>query len=270
MRIHHMNCATMCPPFAAAIIPNGRMIAHVLAIETTSGIVLVDSGLGTADCESPRARLGLPFLLAVGPALTQAETALAQLRRLGFSARDVRHIVLTHLDLDHAGGLSDFPDAEVHVLERERASAFGPLPRRHRARYRAAQFAHQPRWRDYAAVGERWFGFQAVRALPGVGPEILLVPLHGHTLGHVGVAVRGDQRWLLHAGDAYFDANELRAGRAAPVLEGFQRLVAMDLAQRLENRARLIELQRTGSVEIFCAHDAAEWARLSAASLAMS
>ncbi|MFD0510570.1 MBL fold metallo-hydrolase [Streptomyces aureus] len=30
---------------------------------------------------------------------------------LGYAVDDVRHIVLTHLDLDHAGGLPDFPRA---------------------------------------------------------------------------------------------------------------------------------------------------------------
>jgi glyoxylase-like metal-dependent hydrolase (beta-lactamase superfamily II) len=36
-----------------------------------------------------------------------------QVQRLGFDPRDVRHIVLTHLDFDHAGGLDDFPHATV-------------------------------------------------------------------------------------------------------------------------------------------------------------
>ena len=42
---------------------------------------------------------------------------------LGFSPDDVRHIVLTHLDFDHAGGIEDFPNARVHVLAREREAA---------------------------------------------------------------------------------------------------------------------------------------------------
>lgn len=36
------------------------------------------------------------------------------------NVRDVRHIVLTHLDFDHAGGLDDFPEATVHMLQIER------------------------------------------------------------------------------------------------------------------------------------------------------
>ncbi len=47
----------------------------------------------------------------------------------------MRHIVLTHLDVDHAGGLPDFPDARVHVFAREHETMLDP-PRRERRRYR--------------------------------------------------------------------------------------------------------------------------------------
>src|SRR5690349_17081308 len=93
MRVHHLNCATMCPPFV------GKMVCHVLAVETPAdGVVLVDTGLGSADVATPRQRLGREFVAITRPTLDAAETALAQLARLGFAARDVRHIVVTHLD----------------------------------------------------------------------------------------------------------------------------------------------------------------------------
>ena len=55
----------------------------------------------------------------------------------------------------------------------------------------------------HATTGERWYGFDCVRDLEGVGPDVLMVPLLGHTLGHAGVAVRRDDGWLFYAGDAY-------------------------------------------------------------------
>ncbi|WP_157871168.1 MBL fold metallo-hydrolase, partial [Streptomyces aurantiacus] len=45
------------------------------------------------------------------PALDLRETALHQIRQLGFRAEDVTHIVVTHFDADHVGGLADFPDS---------------------------------------------------------------------------------------------------------------------------------------------------------------
>jgi glyoxylase-like metal-dependent hydrolase (beta-lactamase superfamily II) len=264
MRVHHLNCATMCPPLAAALNAQGRIVAHVLAIETPTGVVLVDTGLGSDDCQAARARLGQWELSLLGPSLSLGETARAQLERRGLDPRDVRDIVVTHLDLDHAGGLSDFPDATVHVLERERTTAFGPLPFWHRPRYRAAHFAHRPRWRDYRADGERWFGMPSVRVVEGAGAEIVMVPLPGHTLGHCGVAVRAGDRWLLHAGDSYFHREEIDGGPGSMMLQLFQRINAMDWTARQENLARLIALCRTGSVEIFSAHDPDEYDRLSA------
>jgi glyoxylase-like metal-dependent hydrolase (beta-lactamase superfamily II) len=42
-----------------------------------------------------------------------------QVEALGYSQSDVRHLLLTYLDRDHAGGIPDFPNAKVHVHRRE-------------------------------------------------------------------------------------------------------------------------------------------------------
>jgi len=43
----------------------------------------------------------------------------------------------------------------------------------------------------------------------GFSAEVLLIPLFGHTLGHCGVAIPQEERWLLHVGDAYYLRTEL-------------------------------------------------------------
>ena len=60
----------------------------------------------------------------VSPDFREELTAVRQIAQLGFEPRDVRHIALTHLDFDHAGGLDDFPTATVHLLASERDAAF--------------------------------------------------------------------------------------------------------------------------------------------------
>src|SRR3546814_3596661 len=42
-------------------------------------------------------------------------------------------------------------------------------------------WAHGPKWQTHSIAGERWNGFDAVRALGDGDDEILLVPLAGHT-----------------------------------------------------------------------------------------
>ncbi|MBL6749982.1 MAG: MBL fold metallo-hydrolase [Nevskia sp.] len=270
-KIHHLNCGTMCPLGRRLIHGEGgwlqpaEMCCHCLLIESADGLVLVDTGLGTADVAHP-ARLGGLFVGVTRPRLRIEETALHQVQALGFAAGDVRHVVLTHLDLDHAGGLADFPAAAVHVLAAEQQAALARPSAGERARYRPAQFAHGPRWALHQAEGERWFGFDAVQALPGSTDQILLVPLAGHTRGHCGVAVNTGAGWLLHCGDAYFFRGEVDPQRpyCTPGLRLFQGLVQVDGRQRHANQARLLELARAhgGEVALFCAHDPAELARL--------
>ncbi|AKF04821.1 MBL fold metallo-hydrolase [Sandaracinus amylolyticus] len=272
MRVHHLNCGTLCPASARFVTGEGsffaraRLVCHCLLIETDrDGLVLVDTGLGTHDLRDPRTRLGRTFLRRNTPRLDPQETALAHVERLGFRREDVRHVIPTHLDLDHVGGLGDFPDAQVHVLGDEHDAALGA---RRRAGYRPLQWAHGPRWTRYAVDGDRWRGFEAVRVVPGLDAEILLVPLVGHTEGHCGVAVKDGDGWLLHAGDAYFSHREIDpvAPRAPLGLALFQKLNSADDAARRANQERLRALARDHArdVRVFSAHCAVEMARFGA------
>ncbi|HET8731726.1 MAG TPA: MBL fold metallo-hydrolase [Moraxellaceae bacterium] len=271
LRVHHINCGTMCPVCARLINGQGkgwreaaRMVCHVLLIETPrDGLILVDTGIGSLDVESP-SRLGRPFVALTRPVLSWNETALAQVKALGHDVADVRHILLTHLDLDHAGGLPDFPNAQVHVLRPEFDAAMHP-DWRSKARYLPSQWSHSPRWVLHDAGGEDWFGFAGLRPLPGVSEDIFLVPLQGHTRGHTGVAVRTDTGWLLHCGDAYFFHGELEATPHMPAgLAVFERLVQTEQRTRLRNLARLrdLNLARGSEISLFCAHDPVEFDRL--------
>ncbi len=264
MRVHHLNCGTMCPVSArlvnaqgGGLFEPGRMVCHCLLIESDDGLVLVDTGLGLDDVAQGARRLGTFFMLATGARLDAEETAARQVERLGFKRADVRHIVPTHLDLDHAGGMADFPDATVHIFDREHTAALAPRTFMERERYKSAHWAHGPKWNVLSLQGDRWQGFDSVRAVGGVGTDVLLVPLMGHTRGHCGVAVKAGDRWLLHGGDAYFSSNEMMDPPTCPPgLSFFQRVVAVDGHERLANQARLRELAKShpGEVEMFCAH----------------
>ena len=259
MRIHHLNTATLCPLSARLVngvgpwLGRARLVCHCLLVETASGLVLVDTGLGRGDLENPQ-RLGARWVRQVAPKLDTDETAFAQLARLGYAPSDLTDIVLTHLDLDHAGGIADFPHALVHVHARERDGG-----NEGKARYIPAHIAHGPRWALFDDGGERWFGFEGVRALPG-HDDVLLVPLPGHTLGHTAVAVRTADGWLLHAGDAYFHHGQLEERANAPwALRLFQKRGDMDRPARIANQERLRKLALAEpTVRVFCAHDPEE------------
>lgn len=250
-----LNCGSMCPRPAAllgqagGVLGKAQLPINCLLCETSDGWVLVDTGFGLQDCAQP-AGLGRAFVGVVGPVLDVQETAIRQIEALGLQASDIRHIVLTHLDLDHAGGLPDFPRAQVHVLAHEHELAMR-RSLRDRTRYRPQHWAHGPDWSLHAVGGERWFGFEAVQALRG-NPDILLVPLAGHSLGHAGVAVRHATGWTLLAGDAYFYREEVYGPvRRAPLgLEVFQAFMDRDRGLRLCNQTRLRELVNAHSFEV--------------------
>ena len=270
--IHHLNCATMCPYSAALMEGEGswrepaHLVAHVLAIESSDGIVLVDTGLGTADVGNPR-RTGAFFRHLVRPRYLIEETVVSRLAELGFAPADVRHIVLTHLDVDHAGGLGDFPAAKVHVFRTELDAALKPGVRE-RLRYIQAQWAHGPAWVPYETGGDTWFGFDSVRAIEGLDPEIAIVPVVGHTRGHAAIAVRDGDGWLLHCGDGYFNRGEMETPPHAPRgVAIFQAMTEIDGTSRRHNQGRLRELSAAhgDEVKLFCAHDRIEFERLAAA-----
>jgi glyoxylase-like metal-dependent hydrolase (beta-lactamase superfamily II) len=242
-----------------------EVVCHCLAIETNDGIVLVDTGFGIDDARDPR-RLGAAFgLMNAKP--SAETTALRQLEALGFGASEVRRIVITHLDPDHSGGLPDFPEAEVHVLATELDAALQPRLRE-RVRYADAHWRHGPRWTRHETGGDKWFGFESVRILPGTGAEVALVPLAGHSLGHTGVAIRTDDGWLLHCGDAYFNHGEVETPPSCPLgLRLFQNLTSADGKPRKANRERLRELAEGHGDEItlICSHDPHELRREQAA-----
>ncbi|RYZ69322.1 MAG: MBL fold metallo-hydrolase [Proteobacteria bacterium] len=245
LRVHHLNCGSMCPAGAAlfpSVFPR-TIVCHCLLIETSTKLILVDTGFGLRDIEKP-SRLGLTRF-TLGPLLRREETAFEQVRALGYTPGDVTDVIPTHLDLDHAGGIQDFPSARIHIERRELAAAKARSGYFHRSRYRPSQISGEIKWTEYdISQGEKWNNFDCVREINGLPPEILLIGLHGHSPGHIGVAVTDSSHTLLHAGDAYYHHNELRAGTRAPAgLRAFQKIVHDDYAAAMSTQASLAQLR---------------------------
>jgi glyoxylase-like metal-dependent hydrolase (beta-lactamase superfamily II) len=195
MTIHLLNCFTC----SARVPSHWRGGTLCLLVETSQGLVLVDTGPGQDDYVRRSGIMRTFQVITIVP-LDPREAARRQIVRLGYDPEDVRHIVLTHMHFDHCGGLPDFPHATVHVHHRE-FEAFIGFPRRWTdLGYVRRHLAHQPQLALYDDTGESWFDFSAIR-LP-LQPEMWLVPLFGHTRGHCGVAIRTGSGWLFHVGDA--------------------------------------------------------------------
>ncbi len=277
MRVHHLDCLTMCPFGGSwlggrgSILNRTKLVAHCLLVEGSSGLILIDTGMALRDVADPNARFGRSFTLTANPLFSREICAISQIEKLGFDPKDVRDIVVTHLDLDHAGGLVDFPEARVHVLEKEHAAATARTTWIERQRYVTKMWDHSPKWKFHGEGGDAWLGFDSVRALEN--DDVLLIPLHGHTRGHAAVAVRSQngkgREWLLHAGDSYFHRDEIHATPASCPggLAFYEAQIAVDDRLRRSNQKRLRDLvkERGHEVDVFCAHSPHEFDRLVAA-----
>lgn len=245
--IHHINCGTLVVPTYPTVV------CHCLLLQEGKQLALVDTGIGLQDVRNPVERLGKPLIDMAGFQFNEPDTAVRRIEALGLHPNDVRHVVLTHGDPDHVGGLADYPNAEVHISAEEHSHiASGHW------RYVVTHFSHGTRWKTYSRSARRWFGLEARPVEIGFSSDILLVPLFGHTLGHCGVAVQQGGRWLFHAGDAYYLRAELTMDDHPVSQIAAQR--ADDDAQRrasLEQLRRLVR-DHAEEIDIIGYHDISE------------
>lgn len=254
MRVHHLNAGTLNP-----IYPPISAVCYCLLLETSAGLVLVDTGLGLLDYERPTWPVRV-FMAGNRMGRDPDETAARQVTRLGYKPEDVRHIVMTHLHIDHAGGLPDFPGAVVHVHAREHAAAMRPTGWLAPLEYVPAHWAHRPRWALHDLADGAWFGFESLHVLDDVDGEVRLIPLPGHTAGHCGVAVRTGSRWTFLTGDEvypFYNPEWLRRyGEPPPWLA---RLAGVG---RHKGRLEALWREHGDEVMLIFSHDALRWAEL--------
>lgn len=226
---------------------------HCLMVRSESGVVLVDTGIGMHDIADPGTRIGFDAIEAAGFRFLPDVTAIRQLALMNFSPKDVTDIVLTHCDPDHAGGLSDFPHARVHISAEEKRNLESGNPR-----YSLSQFSHAPNWVTYETDDSDLFGSPSRRLRLASDVEIRLVPLFGHTNGHCGVAIFEKGEWLLHVGDAYYLRDELTTDKHP--IDELARMRADDNARRLESLNELRRLTARGVFALthFGYHDSHE------------
>src|SRR5512135_1498341 len=95
--IRILNCGTIRP-----VLPPFPTGVTCLLIDTNDGIALVDTGFGSADYTRPDWRMRL-FLGAMRSPRALEETASYRVQHLGYRPDAVRHVIMTHLHIDHAG-----------------------------------------------------------------------------------------------------------------------------------------------------------------------
>lgn len=263
MKIHHLNCTTIHTnlPYPG--------VTHCLLLESEDSLTLVDTGFGIRDYASPSRHVNL-FIKVNGIPRDVNETAVEQVSKLGFKPEDIRQIIMTHLHLDHAGGVIDFPWAEVHVLETEFKSANKPrmLSLVDRIGYAREHIGSRTNWVLHSPQGENWFGINSVRVLEDSSLNILLIPLEGHSQGHCGVAVETEEGWLLHCGDAYVRDMQIDLDAPQDPFPIWIRPLARQMfpADAIE-RIRDLRREHGTKITMFSSHDPIMYSKLRGISL---
>jgi glyoxylase-like metal-dependent hydrolase (beta-lactamase superfamily II) len=183
----------------------------------SAGLVLVDTGLHPSIAADPRQNLGRLAVRFAPVTLRAGEDVPAQLRARGIDTREVKVVVMTHLHLDHASAISEFPSSTFVVAEREWVAATRdrrPLLRGYRpAHY---DFAFDYRTIDYDRGGiDSYATFGRTFDLFGDG-SIRLAYTPGHSAGHQAVICRLRERDFVIAGDAIYTHRQLEDGPLPP------------------------------------------------------
>lgn len=173
---------------------------YAWVIDHPEGIIVVDTGQGRHVLDSgtslhPYLRWEVMFRIErdqeIGP----------QLRTLGLRARDVRRVVLTHLHIDHDGGLAHFPDNDILVSRHELQKARGWM-----GRLRGYLPNRWPTWFNPIALdlaAEPFGPFATSKRLTADG-DVIVVATPGHTTGHISVIVVDGGITYIIAGDASY------------------------------------------------------------------
>ena len=156
-------------------------------IEHPKGLVLVDTGWDTAIRDNTRQYEGFANYFASPGFLPEGEAVTEHLGRLGYQPSDLDYVIMTHMDIDHAGGIGLVKDAK-HIMcsEAEWQTAGG-----HHVRYLKRL------WKDIYVETFPDSDYD----LLGDG-TVMLLPMHGHSAGMTAVKVGKNADYLIIAGDA--------------------------------------------------------------------
>ena len=211
------------------------------------GIILWDTGVNdaVADPKTAEQHWGPGLREAFGMTKFTREDAIdAQLRRLGVQPSEVRYVIYSHLHLDHAGGMSYFPQA-VHVLQREEI-----------------RYALWPdRWTRTAYSQSDLRDIRKLDILEIDGDRDLfsdgtlqLVKAPGHSPGHQVLILNLAQHGRI-----------CLAGDVGHLREGYENMVPFPWDQNISDMSmtwmRMKQLERSG-VPVFLCHDPEDFAKL--------
>lgn len=218
---------------------HGQFIdAPILAylIETTNGRILYDVGCDYRKIANAELRANFfdPMRpLFEPPEMTEEQRIPRYLAKLGLAPKDIDVVFLGHLHFDHAGGLCDLPDCEVHIQHAELVASRSLL--------------------DDGVFGDELTsasGWRVQRGEYEVSNGCYAIETPGHTAGHMSLFIELPKgRPVILCGDAA----DLRENLVDEVAPGYCWQDNVDLA--LSSIRKLNALAQFTNAELWPNHD---------------
>lgn len=172
---------------------------YAYLIEHPNGRILVDTGWHTNVRTDQKKHLSWQLNIASKAILPAGEAVTEQLKARGLSASDIDMVLLTHLDVDHASGLSLVKDARAVYAGRAELDAV----RQGDIRY------NEKLWEgiDIKPVPmSKNSGFPHHEAWDVFGDgTVFFVNLAGHSAGMTGVMIKNNGKFVILTGDACYN-----------------------------------------------------------------
>lgn len=245
MKIHVVSAGHFSPLLSNRLWSRKSLSCNCLVIEDQGHVVLVDTGLHPQMLKS---NIGSQVYNKTLGLKTSADTTLkVQIEKLDLNLEEVSDVILTHLHPDHTAGLVEFPGAHVHLSKAE-WEYVNQLPQDsyYKKHFDKTHWEHIEGFIFHEKFENNWFGFKAEK-LEFLSCEAYLVLLPGHTGGgHCGVAIKFQEQWIFHVGDAYFlrdDLNENLKDRHI-LSEMVQASISPNSILRLKTAKQIADLKK--------------------------
>ncbi len=213
-------------------------------IEHPDGLVLFDTGCNPKVAVDPVACWG-KIASYLGVRMSPEQAVDEQIKLHGYKPQDVKYVVVSHLHLDHSGGLALFPQAKFFIMKGELNYAYWP-DRSARASFKLEDLLPTRRF--------DWVELSDDTDLLGDG-SLVMIKTPGHTPGHASLLIRFAHRHpLLITGDAAHIRAQLES--FAPMPADFDQRLAIASLKRIK------EVSEREGAQVWVMHDPDDWAEL--------
>jgi N-acyl homoserine lactone hydrolase len=238
--------AVFVVPRSALMVGGGDEIIEVpvpsFLIEHPRGLVLYDTGSHPKVAEDVGAYWGEMFKNMVR--FSKDLTVDNQIKALGYKVTDVKYIVMSHMHMDHTGGMYMFPHAKFLTMRGELNYAYWPAPDR-RNIFLIDDLLPT---RNY-----QWTELEGEFDMFGDG-SLTLLHTPGHTPGSTSLVVRLPHQNIVLAGDAVHMRDALDTEHTMSV--------DTDPAQAVASIRRLKAMRDMQGMRVWVSHDPNDWAEM--------